>query len=41
MDAWLFVKKIEGRKQLYFNKFDESFHDLKGVVVHSSSDSHY
>jgi len=36
---WLFVKKVEGGKQLYFNSFDESFHDLTGEIVHSSIDS--
>jgi hypothetical protein len=31
-------KKLEGRKQLRFNRFDESFHDLIGKTVHSSID---
>jgi hypothetical protein len=36
---WLFVKKVEGGKQLHFSRFDESFHDLTGETVHSSIDS--
>jgi hypothetical protein len=36
---WLFVKKVEGGKQLHFRKFDESFHDLTRENVHSSIDS--
>ncbi len=35
---WLFVKKVEGGKQLHFNKFDENFHDLTRKTIHSSID---
>jgi hypothetical protein len=35
---WLFVKKVEGRKQLHFSRFDESFHDLTRETVYSSID---
>jgi len=32
-------KKLEGRKQLCFSRFDERFHDLIGETIHSSIDS--
>jgi len=32
------VKKVEGRKQLHFSKFDESFHDFTRKTIHSSID---
>jgi hypothetical protein len=35
---WLFVKKVEGGKQLHFSRFDESFHDLIRETIHSSID---
>jgi hypothetical protein len=38
MDVWLFVKEVEGGKQLQFSKFDEGFHDLTRKIIHSSID---
>jgi len=35
----IFVKKLEGGKQLHSSGFDESFYDLIGETVHSSIDS--
>ncbi len=35
---WLFVKKVEGGKQLHFSRFDESFHDLTRQTIHSLID---
>jgi hypothetical protein len=36
---WLFVKKVEGGKQLHLNKFDEGFHGLIKETIHSLVDS--
>jgi hypothetical protein len=36
---WLFVKNVEKTTQLHFGKFDEGFHCLVGVIVHSAIDS--
>jgi hypothetical protein len=38
---WLFVKKVEGGKQLHFSKFDENFYDFIGETVYSSIGSRY
>jgi hypothetical protein len=39
MDALAIRQKVEGGKQLHFNKFDESFYDLTRETIHSSIDS--
>jgi hypothetical protein len=39
MVALAICQKVEGRKQLHFSKFDESFHYFIGKTIHSSSDS--
>jgi hypothetical protein len=36
---WLFVKNVEGGKQLHFNRFDEGFYGFIGETVHSLVDS--
>jgi hypothetical protein len=36
---WIFVKKIEGGKQLHFSRFDEGFYDFIGKIIHSLIDS--
>jgi hypothetical protein len=33
---WLFVKKVEGGKQLHFSRFDEGFHNVITKTIHSS-----
>jgi hypothetical protein len=38
MDDLAICQKIEGGKQLHFNRFDESFHRLIGETVYSSID---
>jgi hypothetical protein len=33
---WLFVKKVEGGKQLHLSRSDEGFHNLIVETIHSS-----
>jgi hypothetical protein len=33
-----FFKKVEGREQLHFNRFDEALYDITRETIHSSID---
>jgi hypothetical protein len=35
---WVFVKKVERRKQLHFGKFDEGFYNVTQTTLHSLVD---